>query len=150
MGAGASVESLNINGLAEVRTAGIARIPAHMALRILPLFQAAEAKGMPSIVTDTIRNNEIDGSKALALNADTIDDLTKNDPDRMELKVALRSIQDPDNGTTMAVPTTTAAPSSENEPRVARSYDELAALIGPDVADQVRDKLDCCISPNPN
>ena len=91
MGAGASVESLNINGLAEVRTAGIARIPAHMALRILPLFQAAEAKGMPSIVTDTIRNNEIDGSKALALNADTIDDLTKNDPDRMELKVALRS-----------------------------------------------------------
>ena len=25
-------------------------------------------------------------------------------------------------------------------------YDELAALIGPDVADQVRDKLDCCIS----
>ena len=149
MGAGASVESLNINGLAEVRTAGIARIPAHMALRILPLFQAAEAKGMPSIVTDTIRNNEIDGSKALALNADTIDDLTKNDPDRMELKVALRSIQDP--AAAAVVPMMmTAAPSSENEPRVARSYDELAALIGPDVADQVRDKLDCCISPNPN
>ena len=54
MGAGASVESLNVNGLAEVRTAGIARIPGHMARRILPLFQAAEAKGMPSIVTDTI------------------------------------------------------------------------------------------------
>ena len=65
MGAGASVESLNVNGLAEVRTAGIARIPGHMARRILPLFQAAEAKGMPSIVIDTTARGWGGGGSAL-------------------------------------------------------------------------------------
>ena len=39
-----------------------------------------------------------------------------------------------------------ASAAAQEAPAVNPRYDELVALIGPDVADQVRDKLDCCIS----
>ena len=44
------------------------------------------------------------------------------------------------------LPTESPSAAAQEAPAVNPRYDELAALIGPDVADQVRDKLDCCIS----
>ena len=95
-----SVTSLNAEGLAEVRMI----IPCkslrfvcqtrrfdHIT-RNLPT-QAAEAKGLPKVVASTIRNRNIDGSTALELKAEVVDDFTENNLDRTNLKTALRSLQ---------------------------------------------------------